>query len=130
MFKEWLKEFGINLVKLLIGIVVVAALIAFAMWVAQVMVASLFWGGIIIGVENLSGWMSDAVCIVTFIIFLVGIVGLGFSVYTQENKLVDSGRDRYEVLLNEKVDMEEFYSKYEIIEQRDKIWVIEDKEAK
>lgn len=55
MFKEWLKEFGINLVKLLIGIVVVAALIAFAMWVAQVMVASLFWGGIIIGVIILVG---------------------------------------------------------------------------
>ena len=55
MFKEWLKEFGIMLVKLLIGIVVVAALVAFATWVAQVMIASLFWGGVIIGVIILVG---------------------------------------------------------------------------
>lgn len=40
MFKEWLKEFGIMLVKLLIGIVVIAAI---ATWVAQAMIASLFW---------------------------------------------------------------------------------------
>ena len=55
MFKEWLKEFGIMLVKLLIGIVVVATLVAFATWVAQVMIASLFWGGVIIGVIILVG---------------------------------------------------------------------------
>lgn len=55
MFKEWLKEFGIILVKLLIGIVVVAALVAFASWVAQVMITSLFWGGIIIGAIILVG---------------------------------------------------------------------------
>lgn len=50
MFKEWLKEFGIMLVKLLIGIVVIAALVALARWVAQVIIASLFWGDVIIGV--------------------------------------------------------------------------------
>ena len=55
MFWEWLKEFGIMIVKLLIGIVVIAALVAFATWVAQVMIASLFWGGIIIGVIILVG---------------------------------------------------------------------------
>jgi hypothetical protein len=85
---------------------------------------------IIIGVENLSGWMNDVVGIIVLIVFLAGFVGLGYSTYAHENIRIDSGRDRYEVLLNEKVDMEEFYSKYEIIEQRDKIWVIEDKEVK
>lgn len=55
MFKEWLKEFGIMLVKLLIGVVAIAVLVAFATWVAQVMIASLFWGGIIIGVIILVG---------------------------------------------------------------------------
>ena len=55
MFKEWLKEFGIMIVKLLIGIVVIAALVAFATWVAQVMLASLFWGGVVIGVIILIG---------------------------------------------------------------------------
>lgn len=55
MFKEQLKEFGIMIVKLLIGIVVIAALVAFATWVAQVMIASLFWGGVVIGVIILIG---------------------------------------------------------------------------
>jgi hypothetical protein len=101
-------------------------------WLVWVFIGSIVCLGlsIIIGVENLSGWMSDAAGIVTFIVFLVGLVGLGYSTYAHENIRIDSGRDRYEVLLNEKVDMEEFYSKYEIIEKKDKIWVIEDKEAK
>lgn len=55
MFWEWLKEFGIMIVKLLIGIVVIAALITFATWVAQVMIASFFWGGVVIGVIILIG---------------------------------------------------------------------------
>jgi hypothetical protein len=55
MFKEWLKEFGLMLLKLVIGLVAIAALIAFATWVAQVAIASLFWGGVIIGVIILIG---------------------------------------------------------------------------
>lgn len=101
-------------------------------WLLWVFIGSIIFLGlsVIIGVENLCGQMNDAVCIVTLTMFIVGVVGLGFSIHARENKLVDSGRDRCEVLLKEKIDMEEFYSKYEIIEQRDKIWVIEDKEVK
>jgi hypothetical protein len=43
---------------------------------------------------------------------------------------VDSGRNRYEVKLDETIDINEFYDEYEVIERRDKIWVIEDREAK
>lgn len=97
----------------------------------------LFLGSIIcifisvaVGFNNIFSSCSDLVGWLCFIFFLIGCVGGGVSTYVKENKQIDSGRDRYEVLLNEKVDMEEFYSKYEIIEQRDKIWVIEDKEVK
>lgn len=55
MFKEWLKEFGIMLIKLVIGIVAIVAIVAFATWVAQVTIASLFWGGVVIGVIILIG---------------------------------------------------------------------------
>lgn len=41
---------------------------------------------------------------------------------------IDSGRDRYEVILDETIDINEFYDEYEVIERRDKILVIEDKE--
>lgn len=43
---------------------------------------------------------------------------------------VDTGRDRYEVKLDETIDINEFYDEYEVIERRDKIWVIEDREIK
>lgn len=43
---------------------------------------------------------------------------------------VDSGRNKYEVKLDETIDINEFYDEYEVIERRDKIWVIEDREAK
>lgn len=101
-------------------------------WALWVFIGSLICIGfsVIVGVENLSSWVNDTIFIIAAIAFLVGVVGLGYSTYAHENMRIDSGRDRYEVLLNEKVDMEEFYSKYEIIEQRDRIWVIEDKEAK
>lgn len=101
-------------------------------WALQIFIGSLVCLvlSIIIGAKNSSDWMSDAVCIISLVVFLVGIVGLGYATYAHENIRIDSGRDRYEVLLNEKIDMEEFYSKYEIIERRDKIWVIEDKETK
>lgn len=55
MFKEWLKEFGVMLAKLLICIVAIVAIVAFASWVAQVMITSLLWGGIIIGAIVLVG---------------------------------------------------------------------------
>lgn len=42
---------------------------------------------------------------------------------------IDSGRDQYEIIINESVDTEEFLQKYEIIKQRDRIWVIEDREV-
>ena len=42
---------------------------------------------------------------------------------------VPTGRNRYEVKLDETIDINEFYDKYEVIERRDKIWVIEDREA-
>lgn len=42
----------------------------------------------------------------------------------------DTGRNRYEVKLDETIDINEFYDKYEVIERRDKIWVIEDREVK
>ena len=34
----------------------------------------------------------------------------------------------YKIKLDETIDINEFYDKYEVIERRDKIWVIEDKE--
>lgn len=56
-----------------------------------------------------------------------GIMALLFLVFSPR---VDTGRNKYEVKLDETIDINEFYDKYEVIERRDKIWVIEDREAK
>lgn len=42
---------------------------------------------------------------------------------------VPTGRYRYEVKLDETIDINEFYDKYEVIECRDEIWVLQDKES-
>ena len=61
----------------------------------------------------------------TFIIS--GIMVLLFLVFSPR---VDSGRNKYEVKLDETININEFYDKYKVIERRDKIWVIEDREVK
>ena len=40
-----------------------------------------------------------------------------------------TGRYRYECTIDESVSMKEVYERYEIIEQRGDIWVLEDKEV-
>lgn len=41
---------------------------------------------------------------------------------------VETGRYRYEVIMDESVQFTDIYEKYEVIEQRGEIWVLEDKE--
>lgn len=41
---------------------------------------------------------------------------------------VETGRNRYEVTIDEDISITEIYSKYDVIEQRGKIWILEDKE--
>lgn len=58
---------------------------------------------------------------------LCGVVLLAIVACSPE---VPTGRNKYEVKLDETIDINEFYDEYIVIERRDKIWVIEDREAK
>ena len=42
---------------------------------------------------------------------------------------VPTDRNKYEVKLDETIDINEFYDKYEVIERRGDIWVLQDKEG-
>ena len=42
---------------------------------------------------------------------------------------IPTGRYKYEVIIDESYPATELYKNYEVIEQRGKIWVIEDKES-
>lgn len=45
-----------------------------------------------------------------------------------ESELVPSGRYQYEVIISEDYPAIDLYEDYKVVEQRGKIWVIEDKE--
>lgn len=78
-------------------------------------------GYFIFGLSHKSGilfWMG-------VLLMIGGIVGI-FSIGIMEPQ-VETNRKRYEVILDEDISITEIYSKYDVIEQRGKIWILEDK---
>ena len=67
---------------------------------------------------------TQALCIALFIVSLVGVL---FGAIEKANPSYDTGRDRYEVVFNEPVEIEDIYDKYEFIERQGEIWLLEDK---
>lgn len=64
------------------------------------------------------------ICALLFI--LCGLSAIGFEIAAQE--LSVPAYTKYEVILDDSVSMNEFMERYEILEQRDKIYVIKEKE--
>ena len=67
------------------------------------------------------GCIGTSSFLIGFVIFLVGT---GFIMDINEYK---TGRYKYEVILDDDYPVIDLYDKYNIIEQRGEIWVIEDK---
>lgn len=67
---------------------------------------------------------TQVLCIVLFIASAISIL---FSSIEKTNPSYDTGRDRYEIIFNEPVEIEDIYDKYEFIERHGEIWVFEDK---
>ena len=80
-------------------------------------------------IESMSSY-SDAAATVSGIVIIIGLICIIIGVCSKDRVKVDTGRDRYEVLLSEDVNVEEFLEQYEVIEHRDRLWIIEDKEIK
>lgn len=74
-----------------------------------------------------SGWKillkNTLICASIFAVF----IGCVFGIYTTINPYREI--PRYEVTISEDVNLQEFEQKYEIIEQRGKIYVIQEKEV-
>lgn len=73
----------------------------------------------------LSNTCNDVVGLVSFIViftFIGAMLYIGIS-----EPQVETDRKRYEVILDESVSLIEIYDKYDVIEQRGKIWILEDK---
>ena len=45
------------------------------------------------------------------------------------NPTIETDRNRYEVIIDESVSLVDVYEKYDVIDQRGEIWVLEDKES-
>lgn len=69
-------------------------------------------------------YIGDNICmigVICLLAFTVGIVVVG------DRNQVQTGKYRYEVILSEDVSITDIYEKYEVVEQRGEIWVLEDK---
>lgn len=60
------------------------------------------------------------------ILCLAFFVGLLHQIYSVEE--IPTGRYKYEVTVDESVRFTDIYEKYEVVEQRGEIWVLEDKD--
>lgn len=64
--------------------------------------------------------------IAAFIGAILGVVGM---ISEEKVEPVPTGITQYEVLIDESVNFQEVYDKYEVIERRGDIWVLQDKES-
>ena len=64
-------------------------------------------------------------CTIAVVIFFIACITITFigDTFTKP-----SGRYRYECLIDDTVPYTEIYDKYDVVEQRGSIWVLEDKE--
>ena len=69
---------------------------------------------------------KDLIGIICALLFLLcGLSAIGFKIAAQKFSVPDYVK--YEVILDDSVSMNEFMEKYEVLEQRDKIYVIKEK---
>lgn len=65
-------------------------------------------------------------CLITMVLGLICLItSLGFSIFTSNH----TGRYRYECTIDKTAPFNEIYEKYNVIEQRGDIWILEDKEC-
>lgn len=98
-------------------------------WAVIVFITGIIFTGAGFGVFIIGAFDDNDEMLFGLIIGALGIVLAITGAVVDSFFQIDSGRDQYEIIINESVDTEEFLQKYEIIEQRDRIWVIEDKDT-
>ena len=99
-------------------------------------------------VDDCADWVSftvlalGVICIVAFIltltsndnrviifgiISLLAIIAMPIIVITSKSHWRTNERNQYECIIDDSVSINEVYEKYNVIEQRGKIWILEDK---
>lgn len=68
--------------------------------------------------------------VVSFLTIIVGLLVVIITSITSLQKRVPTGRCQYEATIDDTVSFTELNDQYEVIEQRGKIWILEDKEER
>lgn len=66
---------------------------------------------------------NNIVSIIGSILFVLSIVGFSLGLIIEE----PTDRYKYECTIDESVSIQDIYDRYEVVEQRGEIWVLEDK---
>jgi hypothetical protein len=80
--------------------------------------------GISIMLDSVGAFVSGLIII--FVGLILAVVG---TVAEEKVEPLPTGITQYEVLIDESVNFQEVYDKYEVIERRGEIWVLQDKES-
>lgn len=67
-----------------------------------------------------SDWLNVIAIIAGAVVFLAGVACAAYE--------KDTGRYQYEVTIDESVSITDVHEKYKVVEQKGKIWILEDKE--
>ena len=70
---------------------------------------------------------NDNRVIIFGIISLLAIIAMPIIVITSKSHWRTNERNQYECIIDDSVSINEVYEKYNVIEQRGKIWILEDK---
>lgn len=99
-----------------------------------IMTADFPWIAIVVGVAILITFFSISVYTDDEGIFLIGLLLCLFvcifgSVIEIKANKKETGRYKYEVLLDDSIQVKDFLNQYEYIDKKGDIWIIQDKEA-
>lgn len=84
---------------------------------------------IIIAILLLGEWYNEK-SIFCYLIFIVIIwILFAASVFHEEKNPIDTGRERY-IVTFENDEAAELFEKYKLIEKKDKVWILEDRNEK
>ena len=83
---------------------------------------------IIDGMHKFTYKTTVTMAVTSFLTIIVGLIIIIITSITSSQKLIPTGRCQYEVTIDDTVSFTELNDKYEVVEQRGKIWILEDKE--
>lgn len=105
-------------------------LISIGLFIATIGVIFMIITMIMDGAYKFTYKTTVTMAVVSFLTIIVGLLVVIITSITSLQKRVPTGRCQYEATIDDTVSFTELNDKYEVIEQRGKIWILEDKEER